>query len=261
MLIKPKKRLGQNFLVDKNIRGKIIEAAGLTPSDIVLEIGPGKGELTELAVEKASYIYAVEIDRGLSDMLSESFKNHTNIIIINQDILKFDFEAFFKNIDRKIKVIGNIPYYISTPIIEKLLNYREKIESIFITVQKEFAQRVISTGGSKQYGSLSCFLQYYTIPRIIFTISKTCFRPIPKVDSCLLELRARKEPAVKVKDEKFLFKIIRSVFNQRRKTLRNSLKDIIPPQKLELFFEKYSTDKNIRPENIKLEDFANLANM
>ncbi|MFH1441784.1 MAG: 16S rRNA (adenine(1518)-N(6)/adenine(1519)-N(6))-dimethyltransferase RsmA [Candidatus Omnitrophota bacterium] len=261
MRVKPKKRLGQNFLIDKNIRKKIIEAAGLTHSDIVLEIGPGKGELTELAVEKASYIYAVEIDTQLSEILTESFKERANITIINQDILKFDFKEFFQNIDTKIKVIGNIPYYISTPIIEKLLNYREKIESIFITVQKEFAQRIISTGGSKKYGSLSCFLQYYTIPRIIFTISKTCFRPIPKVDSCLLKLQIRKEPAVKVKDEKLLFKIIRAVFNKRRKTLRNSLKDIIPSQKLELFFKKYPVDKNIRPESLKLQDFANLADI
>ncbi len=151
-------------------------------------------------------------------------------------------------------------YYITTPIIERIFEYRDKISSAFIMVQKDFALRAVSEPGSKAFGALTCFIQYYAIPRILFSISKSCFYPRPKVDSCILELTMRNLPAVKVNDERLFLKIIRAGFNQRRKTLRNSLKGIIPQQKLIAFFRDYGIDANIRPECLGLADFANLAN-
>jgi len=248
-------------LTDKNIRGKIIENCRLSASDIVLEIGAGRGEITSLISRKARFVYAVEIDSSLCIILKASLSGLNNVEIIRENVLKFDFKKFFAKINDKIKVIGNIPYYITTPIIERLLEYRDKIDAVFIMVQREFALRAASKPGSKSFGALSCFIQYYTIPRILFPVSKSCFYPAPKVDSCFLELAIRKEPAVKVDDEELFFKIIRAGFNKRRKTLRNSLREIVPQQKLGAFFEKYRIDKNIRPECISLADFANLANL
>ena len=256
---KPKKRLGQNFLVDKNIRRKIIEACTLKSSDIVLEIGAGRAEITDLIVNKKSKVIAVELDSNLCTFLKEKFKDSANVEIINQDILKFDFKKKFKK--EKIKVIGNIPYYISSPIIEHLFKYRDKISSIYLTVQKEFARRVVAHSGSKDYGSFSCFVRYFSEPKILFHISKTCFYPAPKVDSSFLRLDLRRKLAFSKKQEKLLFKIIRAAFNKRRKTLRNSLEGVVPPKKLEKFFAEYGIDSNTRPEKLSLQDFENLANI
>ncbi len=257
---KPKKSLGQNFLVDPNIRRKIIEVLELRPSDIILEIGAGKGELTGLIAPKVDKIYALEIDRRLYPLLTEHFKVCNNVSIINQDILKFDL-AKISNEDNKIKVFGNIPYYISSPIIEHLIKYRAGISEVFITVQKEFAKRVVAGAKDEAYGSFSCFVQYYAIPKIVFEIKRGCFYPTPKVDSCLLKLRFRDVPAVSVEDEEALFKVIRAAFNQRRKTLRNSLKGKVPLKNLECFFFKNKLNSNVRPEELSLEDFASLVNI
>lgn len=258
MRVKPKKRLGQNFLVDKNIERKIIANCEFNPSDTVLEIGAGSGEMTRLIYPLVKELTAIEIDPALCGILKENLKGADNLRIINADILKFDFESYFGKIKKRIKVVGNIPYYITTPIIQRLLEYRGMVDSIFITVQKEFALRASSCPGSKDYGSLSCFVQYYTQPKIMFTIAKNCFRPKPKVTSCLLKLKIREEPAVKTRDEKLFFKIIRAAFNKRRKTLRNSLRDVVALEKLETFFAECGRDKNIRPECLALSDFANL---
>lgn len=262
MRIKPIKSLGQNFLVDQNITRKIIEALELRSSDIVLEIGAGQGELTGLIAPKVDKLYALEIDRRLYPLLIERFEIYSSVSIINQDILKCDLVKFFDElkIKGKIKVFGNIPYYISSPIIERLIKYRVVIKEAFITVQKEFARRVVAVPGSKEYGSFSCFLQYYTIPKIVFQISRGCFYPSPKVDSCLLHLKFREKPAVYVKDEELLFKIIRAAFNQRRKTLRNSLKGNVGVDALEGFLLKNKLNLNIRPEELSLAEFANLVN-
>ena len=182
MHIKPKKSLGQNFLVDKNIQKKIIVYLEIKPDDIILEIGAGRGELTNLIAKEAEKVYALEIDNSLCGILKENLKSYSNVEIINRDILKFNLRAYFRNLKQNLKVFGNIPYYISSPIIEHLFNYRNKIESIFITVQKEFAKRVTAIPGSKEYGSLSCFVQYYAKPKIIFNIKKASFFPVPKVD-------------------------------------------------------------------------------
>ena len=276
---KPKKRLGQNFLTDKNIQRKLVASYNLQTSDHVLEIGAGYGELTKLIADCAAFVYALEIDPELCKTLRDNTKGYSNIKIINQDILIFNLKRYFSKFKNKInpalsaaqkdylsrkggvKVVGNIPYYITTPIIEHLLKYRDKIETVFITVQKEFAKRIVANAGSKEYGSFSCFVQYYSIPKILFFIKKGSFSPIPKVDSCLLELKTRQVPAVNVKDEELFFKIIRASFNKRRKTLRNSLDGIVPLQKLSDFFRKYDIDINIRPEDLTLKDFAHLTNI
>lgn len=255
---KPIKSLGQNFLIDQNIQKKIIASCELDVSDTVVEIGPGRAELTNLLVDRVKSIYAFEKDSRLAHVLEGCFRNRTDIKIVNKDFLKVDLNEYI-NSRNKIKVIGNIPYYISTPLIEKLLEYRNKIDSIFITVQKEFAQRVVAGPGSKTYGSLSCFVQYYTQPRILFTISNSCFCPKPKVDSAFLELKILPEPSVKVVDEELFFKIIRTAFNQRRKTLRNSLRGIVSKKTLERFFAENNINSNIRPEQLSLESFSDLA--
>jgi len=261
MRIKPKKNLGQNFLVDKNIQKKLIEAYNPKKTDRVLEIGAGYGELTKLIAENVDLVYALEIDRELFKILQDNTARQPNIKTINQDILKFNLNSYFKKTKGRIKVIGNIPYYITTPIIEHLFKYRNKIETIFLTVQKEFGRRIAAGPGSKEYGSFSCFVQFYAIPKIIFSIKSGCFFPPPKVDSCVLELKIRQEAAVKVNNKKLFFKVIRSSFNKRRKTLKNSLKGIIATDGLIKFFTRYNIDKNIRPEELSLDDFARLVNI
>jgi len=257
MHIKPKKSLGQNFLIDKNIRNKIINACGLRSKDRVLEIGAGRGELSGLILEKVARLYAVELDSRLTLDLRENFKNHSNIEIINQDILQFNL----LKIRGKAIVVGNIPYYITSPIIEHLLKFKQKIKVIFLTVQKEFAARIAAKPGTKTYGSFSCFVQYNAECKVLFNIKKGSFSPQPRVDSAFIKMQIRNRPPVEVKNETDFFKIIRASFNQRRKTLRNSLEGILPKEALILFFNKYAINYNIRPEDLSLRDFANLANM
>lgn len=260
MHIKPKKGLGQNFLIDKNIQKKIIRHCELKPSDTVLEIGAGRGELTRLIAESARMVYALEIDPYLCDILKDNLREYRNVRIINKDILKFNLNTRFRKLE-DVKIVGNIPYYIATPIIGHLLKYRNKIENIFITVQKEFARRMTGLPGCRDYSSFSCFVQYYTEPKTLFHIKNTCFLPSPKVDSSFLRLKIREAGLVKPKNERLLFKIIRAAFNKRRKTLRNSLRGVIPRQNLGIFFNKYNIDPNIRPENLTLKDFVNLADI
>jgi len=250
-----------HFLVDQNLRNKIVAALDLKPVDTVLEIGSGKGELTQSIARCVKTVYAIEIDRRLLDILTEAVNSFGNIRIINQDILKFDLNKLIAEykIRGRIKVFGNIPYYISSPIIERLLDFRNSISSIFITVQKEFAKRVVARPGNKDYGSFSCFVQYYTSARIVFDISRNCFKPSPKVDSSFLELKIREYPAVVLKDESLFFKIIRAAFNQRRKVLGNSLAGVITPEALRVFFKESGLNPRARPETLGLKDFALLA--
>ncbi len=262
MYIKPKKSLGQNFLTDRNIQNKIIRACGLKENDVVLEIGSGRGDLTQRLAQNAGQVYALEIDQRLYPLLEQGLMLYDNCRIIKGDILKFDIEKFLRDnkINQKIKIVGNIPYYISSPIIEHLIKYRQGISSVFMTVQKEFARRVRAPAGSKEYGSFSCFVQYYCACEILFEISRNCFKPAPSVDSCFLSLIFREQPRVLVRDQADFFRLIRTAFNQRRKTLRKSLGSFLPKEKLDNFFKKYSIDKNIRPEGLSLEQFADLSN-
>lgn len=260
MYIKPKKSLGQNFLIDKNIQRKIISSCSLSKEDIVLEVGAGTGDLTEHLAIAAKKVYALEVDRRLFPLLEQKLSSYANFRLIKGSILDFDINKFLLDnpAGRKIKVIGNIPYYISSPIIEHLIQYRDKIDTVFMTVQKEFGRRVNAVAGSKEYGSFSCFVQYYALSRIIFEIKKGSFKPVPKVDSCFLSLKFRQDPPVKVRDEESFFKLIRTAFNQRRKTLRNSLAGFITSGLLEEFLEQQGIDRNVRPERLTLDEFARL---
>jgi len=262
MHVKPKKRLGQNFLKDKNIQRKIIRSCGASGEDIVLEIGAGTGDLTRQLALASKKVYALEIDKHLIPVLEKNTAGLANCRVIKADILEFDIDKFIREnkITQKIKVIGNIPYYISSPIIERLIQYRAGISAIFLTVQKEFGRRVCAGPGGKEYGSFSCFAQYYLKPKILFEIKKNSFFPVPKVDSCFLYLEVREEPPVSVKDERMFFKLLRAAFNQRRKTLRNSLEGLAEQERLEEFFNAHGIDKNVRPEDLSLEQFANLSN-
>ena len=261
MHIKPKKSLGQNFLVDKNIQNKIIDACGLKISDTVLEIGSGRGELTRHLAPKVKNLLALELDKRLCQLLKDEFRNDANVKIMNRNILKFNLSRYFGNIRDKIKVIGNIPYYITTPIITHLFKYSNIIGTILLTVQKEFAHRIIAGPGSKDYGAFSCFVQYYSVPKLIFTIKKASFLPAPKVDSCFLRMDIRSQPPVLSSDERLFFRIIRHAFNQRRKILKNSLEGVVAPEKIAIFFEKYNIDPRIRPESLGLDDFARLSSL
>ncbi|MFH1354537.1 MAG: 16S rRNA (adenine(1518)-N(6)/adenine(1519)-N(6))-dimethyltransferase RsmA [Candidatus Omnitrophota bacterium] len=256
---KPKKRLGQNFLTDRNIRNKIIAACGLNKNDIVLEIGSGRGELTFEIARLVDKVYALEIDSGLCETLKESLSGYKNIEVINADFLKFDIKKHFSIRNKKLKVIGNIPYYISSAIIQHLVKNKELVEIIFLTVQKEFAKRIIACPGGKDYGSFSCFVQYHFAPRILFNIKNRSFTPAPKVDSCFLTLAAFGNRGLSKKDEDLLFKIIRGAFSKRRKTLKNGLKGIIALNKLEDFLNRYKININIRPEKLSLDKFIKLA--
>lgn len=260
MRVKPKKSLGQNFLADKNIRQKIIRACGLANEDIILEIGAGYGDFTVQLAACAKKVYALEIDQRLYPDLEKNLSAYNNCKIIKSDILKFDIAGFLREekIKQKIKVIGNIPYYISSPIIERLIDYRNNIGEVFMTVQKEFGRRVCAAPGSKEYGSFSCFTQYYACCRILFEINRGCFKPVPKVDSSFLSLEFREKPPVKVEDEAVFFKLIRAAFNQRRKTLRNSLEGLLDLRELERALNSAGIDRNARPEDLSLEQFAKL---
>lgn len=257
MRAKPKKRLGQVFLVNQNSQNKIIESTCLKADDRVLEIGPGKGVVTRKIAPEVKSLVAVELDSQLCEILNDEFNGFANVKIIHQDILNFDISRYFTK--GKIKVIGNIPYYISTQILEFLLRNSKYIEEAYLMLQKEFAQRIVAEAGDKERSSLSCFVQYYADAELLFYIKKGCFWPVPKVDSAFIKLKMREKPQVLVKNQDHFFKLIRTSFMQRRKTLRNSLSKIITKDKLEEFFNSHALDPNIRPQSMSLQDFANLA--
>lgn len=249
---KPRKSLGQNFLTDKNIITKIISACGLQKNDAILEIGSGPGQLTAEICPKVKSVLAVELDCNLCEKLENNLK-FSNLRIICQDILELDF----KTIKSKVKVIGNLPYYISTPIIGHLLAHQEKIEAIYISLQKELGERLVASPGGKEYGAFTCFVQYHTQPKILFKISKGCFKPQPKVESVFMELKIREKPAVEVNEELF-FKIIHSAFNQRRKTISNALRGLFSKADLMAILEKAQINPHDRAERLSLSDFARL---
>jgi 16S rRNA (adenine1518-N6/adenine1519-N6)-dimethyltransferase len=260
MHIKPKKSLGQNFLIDKNIQRKIVSASDLTDQDIILEIGSGKGDLTAQLAQKVKYIYALEIDGRLYPLLEQRLAGYKNCQIIKADVLKFDFPKFIQanKIKQKIKVIGNIPYYISSPIIEYMIKNQQAINFAFLTVQKEFGRRVCSSPGTKEYGSFSCFAQYYCVCKILFEIKRNSFSPAPNVDSCFLSLAFRDKPPVEVANEAMFFKLIRTAFGQRRKTLKNSLEKLVLADRLMDFIDAAGLKRSVRAEELSLKDFAAL---
>lgn len=219
------KRFGQNFLIDGNVVEKIVREAGITKDDFVLEIGPGIGTMTQILCENAREVAAVEIDKNLIPILAETLAPYDNVTVINEDILKVDVRklAEEKNDGRPIKVVANLPYYITTPIIMGLFESHVPLESITIMVQKEVAQRMQVGPGTKDYGALSLAVQFYADAQIVLKVPASCFMPRPNVDSAVIKLMRHEDAPVKVKDEQFMFRVIRAAFNQRRKTLANSL--------------------------------------
>jgi len=256
-----KKSLGQNFLTDTHIQRKIISASSLTKQDTVIEIGSGHGEITRYLANSAGAVYAVEVDGDLCEELAVTFENCPNVRVLRQDILKLDIPSLLREGERPVTVIGNIPYYITTPIIQRLFLYAPFIKKVCLTVQKELAARMLAKPGTKEYGSLSIFVRYHTEPETFFIIKRSCFSPAPKVDSAFLILHMRRMPLLASEKEKYFFRVVRAAFSQRRKTLKNSVKGIIPQDTVESFCRRYGFALTVRAEELSLEDFINLINL
>lgn len=260
------KKFGQNFLIDSNVLENIVEAAGITKDDFVLEIGPGIGTMTQYLCESTRQVLAVEIDKMLIPILEDTLSEYDNVEVINQDVLKVDIKSLVKekNNGRPIKVVANLPYYITTPIIMGLFESKVPIESITIMVQKEVADRMQTGPGSKDYGALSLAVQYYADAKVMLNVSATCFMPRPNVDSAVIKLTRHQEPPVAVKDESLMFRIIRASFNQRRKTLVNGLKNSseldFSKEEITEAIKSIGKEENIRGEKLTLEEFAKLSN-
>lgn len=260
------KRYGQNFLIDSHILEKIIGSAEITKEDCVLEIGPGIGTMTQYLAESAREVIAVEIDKSLIPILEDTLSPYNNVTVINEDILKVDIRKLVeeKNQGKPIKVVANLPYYITTPIIMGLFESHVPLKSITIMVQKEVADRMQVGPGTKDYGALSLAVQYYAKPKVITYVSPECFIPKPNVGSAVICLERYEESPVKVEDEGFLFRVIRAAFNQRRKTLANGLGnasdlDVTRAQATEAL-EALGFSLSIRGEALTLEEFAKLSN-
>lgn len=261
------KKFGQNFLIDQGIVEKIVREAGVTKDDFVLEIGPGIGTMTQILCENAREVAAVEIDRKLIPILNDTLSEYDNVTIINDDILKVDINklAEEKNGGRPIKVVANLPYYITTPIIMGLFESHVPLDSITIMVQKEVADRMQTGPGSKDYGALSLAVQFYAKPEIVVNVPPECFMPRPNVGSAVIRLKRHETRPVDVKDEKLMFRIIRASFNQRRKTLANGLNNSpeigYTKEQIAVAIEKLGRGASIRGEALTLEEFARLSNI
>lgn len=255
-----KKSLGQNFLTDCNILANIVQAADVEPDDLVLEVGPGAGVLTRYLAEKAKKVVAVELDRTLLPVLTESLADFSNIEILHGDVMQLDLRHIMR--EGSWKVVANLPYYITTPIIFSFLEKRLPLKSLTVMVQKEVAERMVALPGGKDYGNLSVVVQYYSKPRIVFNVPKTVFLPQPDVDSAVINLALYSEPVVKLRNEKDFFRVVKAAFSQRRKTLRNCLKNglNLDKEKLERLFQLSGIDGTRRGETLSLTDFAGLAN-
>lgn len=260
------KKFGQNFLIDTHVLDKIISAAGVTKDDMVLEIGPGIGTMTQYLAEAAGKVVAVEIDSNLIPILEETLASYDNVTVMNADVLKVDIKQLAEeyNGGRPIKVVANLPYYITTPIIMGLFEGDVPIDNITVMVQKEVADRMQVGPGSKDYGALSLAVQYYAEPYIVANVPPNCFIPRPNVGSAVIRLTRHKTPPVEVQDTKLMFKLIRASFNQRRKTLQNGLNNSpeIPFSKEQIVeaIESLGVSATVRGEALTLEQFAALSN-
>lgn len=260
-----RKKYGQNFLTDDGILDRIVEVAAVTKDDCVLEIGPGIGTLTMRLAQEAGEVIAVEIDRNLIPILHETLAEYDNVTVIHGDILKTDIRGLISERGGgRLKVVANLPYYITTPIIMTLFESHLPLESVTVMVQKEVAQRMKTGPGSKEYGALSLAVQYYSRPEIVAAVPASCFMPRPKVDSTVIRLDVYKEPPVEVSDEKWFFAVIRASFNQRRKTLANGLANAghlgVKRQQVEEALATMGLPTSVRGETLSLEQFAELSN-
>jgi 16S rRNA (adenine1518-N6/adenine1519-N6)-dimethyltransferase len=259
----PLKRFGENYLIDGNVKDKIIAEADVKPGDTILEIGPGFGALTFDLAATGAEVFAVEKDKKAFEILKDLAKDSLpNLKIFNEDILEYDISKIFTG--NKIKIVGNLPYYITTPVIEYMIENRAIVENALILMQKEVADRLLAPEGSKDRGSISCFVQYYTKPEYLHTINRESFYPVPGVDSSLLRLNILSKPALEVKDEAIFFKIVRGAFNQRRKSIINSLSREavlnIPKEELTAILNKLGIDPTARPQVLPLKSFADICN-
>ncbi|AEB77079.1 16S rRNA (adenine(1518)-N(6)/adenine(1519)-N(6))-dimethyltransferase RsmA [Clostridium botulinum] len=254
------KSLGQNFLTDQTVLDDIVDGSEVCEEDFVIEIGPGVGTLTKELLKKAKKVCAVELDSNLIPILQEELKEFDNFQLIHKDALKIDFKELIGD-EKSVKVVANLPYYVTTPIIARLLKEGYKFKSLTIMIQKEVAERIASQPNCKEYGALSILVQYYCDTRIIRKVPPTCFIPQPKVDSIIIRLDRLNELRVKVKDEELFFKIVRQSFNMRRKTLRNAIKSLgfVSSDNIEKVFNDADIDPRRRGETLTLEEFGKLA--
>lgn len=255
------KSLGQNFLINQDVLDSIVDAVEIDNETSVIEIGPGIGTLTQELAKKAEKVVAIELDENLIPVLSETLANYNNIKVLHEDALKVDFKKLINDEGlKKVKVAANLPYYVTTPIITKLFEDKPGIESITVMIQKEVADRIAAAPGTKDYGALSLLVQYYSEVDTICVAPKECFIPQPKVESEVIRMTIRQEPAVSVKNEKLFFTVIRAAFNMRRKTLWNALKPLgISPESLKKAFEDSSIDPQRRGETLSMEEFGRLS--
>lgn len=259
------KKYGQNFLIDTRVLNKIIAAAEITEDDCVLEIGPGIGTMTQYLAERAGEVVAVEIDRNLIPILEETLSAYENVTIINQDILKMDVKGLAEERGKPLKVVANLPYYITTPIIMGLFENQVPLRNVTVMVQKEVAERMQAGPGKKDYGALSLAVQYYAKPEIVANVPPNCFIPRPNVGSAVVRMDRYETPPVRVEDERKMFAVIRAAFNQRRKTLVNSLANAqelgISRERTVQALERMGLPVTVRGEALSLEQFAELSNL
>ena len=261
------KKFGQNFLIDTSVLEKIVSAAQVTKEDCVLEIGPGIGTMTQYLAERAREVVAVEIDRNLIPVLQDTLSGYDNVTLVNDDILKVDIRKLVeeKNGGRPIRVVANLPYYITTPIIMALLEGHVPLKSITVMVQKEVAERMQTGSGTKDYGALSLAVQYYAKPELVANVPPNCFIPRPNVGSAVIHLVRYEEPPVQAEDEKRMFSLIRASFNQRRKTLANGLSNAqelgVTREQVTKVLEELGLSPTVRGEALTLEQFAQLSNL
>lgn len=261
--ISANKSLGQNFLIDDNVIENIVESANITKDDLVIEIGPGLGTLTAKLLEKAKKVIAIELDNRMINILNNRFSLYENFELINEDVLKVDLRKLIsENRAQKVKVVANLPYYITTPIIMKLLEDKLEIESITVMVQKEVAKRLTARPGDKLSGAITYSVNYYCEPEEVVIVPNSSFIPEPEVESEVIKLNLRKEPPVQIKNEEIFFKLIKASFMQRRKTLINGVTNsgFMGKEKFKELLRKLGISENVRGENLSLQDFANIAN-
>ena len=257
----PRKGLGQHFLVDKNILNKVIQAAGVGKEDVVLEIGPGMGQMTALLASHARRVVAIEIDPKLTGILREKMRAHPNVEVIREDVLKSNLKRFSAQEGEKMKVVANLPYQISTPLLFRLIEIREIFSTLTLMLQKEVAERMVAPPGVKDYGPLSIFVQLVSNPSIRFFIPPTAFFPPPKVESALVHITWKERPSAEVKDEEWFGRVVRGCFGYRRKMLINGLKHsgLSVPVEVERKMEGMGIDPRRRPETLTIKEFACLA--
>ncbi len=257
----PKKRLGQHFLIDRNILNKVIRSAGVEKEDVVLEVGPGLGEMTLALARQAKKVIAIEIDSKLVVILEKKMKDHPNVEVVKSDILKVNFDQFLRKEGRPIKVVANLPYQISTPLLFRFIESKEVFSTFTLMLQREVAERMVASPGRKEYGPLSIFIQLFFGLSIRFFIKPSAFFPPPKVDSALVHMVWKEEPMIETNDEEWFKRVVKACFGYRRKTLVNALKhsELTLPESVESKMMEIGIDPRRRPETLSIQEFAKLA--